>query len=204
MFLCEEITPCTALTIPSLVLRLIFRGDWSKVDPAPPPSFFYLRHANMSSMSSPVTFHVPSIAAGPSDPHSIVTACEDAELSGGGAGSEPRFVEVSLRECVFPLAVRQCAVYPLSVVPTCRVAGGSLACVFAGINMSRCRRRLTFRYIISRRHGRVGSPRPRPRHTCPPFTYLRLFNLITSSLPTPLHLCNLFAFVQSYHLLIAN
>ena len=74
-------------------------------------------------------FPVPSIAAGPSDPHSIVTACEDAELSGGGAGSEPRFVEVSLREreCVFPLAERLCAV-SASDVPTGRVAEVPGAC----------------------------------------------------------------------------
>ena len=47
----------------------------------------------MSSSATVVSFPVPSIAAGQ---QSIVTACEDVELSGAGgaAGSEPRFVEV--------------------------------------------------------------------------------------------------------------
>lgn len=54
---------------------------------------------NMSS--SAVSFPVSSIAAGPSNPHSIVTACEDAELSGTGgtASAEPRFVEVRSHGC---------------------------------------------------------------------------------------------------------
>ena len=81
-------------------------------------------------MSSPVSFPVPSIAAGPTDPHSIVTACEDAELSGGGAGSEPRFVEVSLRE-----RLRVC----VSPRGTTMLCGRNIRypLVFAGINMSR-------------------------------------------------------------------
>ena len=64
------------------------------------PFSIYLRklpnricNVTMSSSATVVSFPVPSIAAGP---QSIVTACEDVELSGAGgaAGSEPRFVEV--------------------------------------------------------------------------------------------------------------